>query len=244
MKKLLSFLFIISAGISYAQDNDYTMYKTLTIEPDNKNISKFGANLRYHNETYHSTGPYSATVWSIASGPDVGKYVWAVGPLKYKDINVQLGEEHDKHWNNKVMPFIADLGSLEYWKKIDNLSNNIEPQTSKVFISTYKISKGQSHRVIEYFTLVKKVMEDINKDNPWLVFANEFWQGNMGRHYFAISGFEDWSWLATHEENFKNKLIELNGENAWGEFLTMKSEIFEDSYDQIWIRLPGLSWVE
>lgn len=244
MKKLLSLLFVVIAGIAYAQDNDYTMYKTLTIEPDNKNIDKFGGNLRYHNETYHNTGPYSATVWSIASGPDVGKYVWAVGPLKYSDINIQLGEKHDEHWNKKVMPYIKNLGSLEYWKKNDKLSNNIEPTTSKVFITTYKLNKGQSYKVIEYFSLMQKVMNEINEGNPWLVFSNEFWQGNLGRHFFSISGFEDWSWLERQEDLFKKKIIELNGENAWGEFLQLKSEIFEDTYDQIWIRVPGLSWTE
>lgn len=223
-----------------SQDNGYTMYMSLSIKPDYSNLKKFNENMKVHNEKYHNSGAHIANVWSVASGPKIGEVVWMMGPLKYADLDAPLGKEHDEHWNNSIMPYVKSLGTLEYWKRNDKISNIEGDPRSKLYIRTSKINQGQSYRVNDFYSKINDVLKAMDGENPWSVYVNQFRQGDMGRHYAAVSGFNSW---AEFDENnhFKDKFIEVHGENSWTPFLNMQGEIFEDTYDEIWVLIPELA---
>ena len=240
MKKLLIIVFLAIPMLAQAQDDGYTMYMTLNIKPDNANLKKLSDNLKSHNEKFHNKGASSAIVWSVASGPGVGHLIWMMGPLTLADLDKSLGSDHDQNWNSTIMPYVKSLGTLEYWRRNDKLSNIEGDPRTKNLVRYFKVKKGEGYRVNGFFGKIRDVVKALDGENPWDVYVNEFRQGDMGRHYAVVTGFNNWAEL-DEDSGFKDKFIELNGEGAWQPFLNTSNDIFEDSYDEIIVLIPELS---
>lgn len=223
-----------------AQDDEYTMYQMLNIIPDNKNLGKLNENLKAHNEKFHKEGATAAIVWRVASGPNVGQLIWMRGPLKFADLDKPQGKEHDDHWANSVMPNVKKVGTLEYWKRNDKVSNVVGDPKPKIFVRIAVINDGQSYRVNDFYAKIGEAVKAMDGENPWAVWTNLFRQGDLGRHVADVSGFDNWAWI-DEDAKFREKFMEVHGENSWVPFLNMRSEIFEDSHDEIWILVPELS---
>ena len=162
------------------------------------------------------------------------------GPLKFADLDSPLGADHDEHWAESVMPYIKNIKTLEYWRRLDKISNVMENPSPKIYVRMFKINKGQSYRTNEMFGKVNEAIKHMDGDNPWAVWSNLFLQGDMGRHIAAVSGFNNWAWI-DEDDNFRKHYTEVHGENSWIPFINMQREIIEDSYDQIWVLDTELS---
>ena len=123
MKKLLVAVFLCVSFLVKGQDEGYTMFQMINLTPDNKNIGKLTENLKAHNEKFHNAGNLTAFVWSVATGPRIGQLIWMRGPLKFADLDNPQGKEHDDHWSKSVLPYVKKVGTLEYWKRNDKISN-------------------------------------------------------------------------------------------------------------------------
>ncbi len=223
-----------------AQDDEYTMYQMLNIIPDNKNLGKLNENLKAHNEKFHKEGATAAIVWRVASGPNVGQLIWMRGPLKFADLDKPQGKEHDDHWANNVLPNVKKIGTLEYWKRNDKVSNVVGDPKPKIFVRIAVVNDGQSYRVNDFYAKIGDVIKAMDGENPWAVWTNLFRQGDLGRHVADVSGFDNWAWI-DEDAKFRKKFMEVHGENSWVPFLNMRREIFEDSHDEIWVLVPELS---
>jgi len=138
------------------------------------------------------------------------------------------------------MPYVKSLGTLEYWKRNDKISNIEGDPRPKLYIRTSKVNDGQSYRVNDFYSKINDVQKAMDGENPWSVYVNQFIQGDLGRHYAAVRGFNTWAEL-DENKHFKEKFLEIHGKNSWGPFLNMQDEIFEDAYDEIWILIPELA---
>ncbi len=129
-KKTISLLMITAIALGAtltvnAQDEaPYTMWEQITITPDNSKLKVLGENMRKHNMKYHKEGTYDASVYSIATGPNIGKLVWMMGPLKFSDIDGRPSKGgHDEDWRDNIMPYVKKMTNGEYWKQDNKLSN-------------------------------------------------------------------------------------------------------------------------
>lgn len=244
-KKVLTFLlmtlFILGpVTILKAQEEPaYAMWESFYITPDNTKLKALGEAMAKHNKKYHNEGPYKANVYNVVSGPNTGKMVWRMGPLNYSHLDDRPSDNgHDEDWRDNVMPNIKKISMGEYWKqdaKVSNLDMITEdtPPYKILHVRFWEVAKGKGYQIDHLLGQISKAIKDMDGDNPWGVFDNEFRQGyKIGRH-LATVGFSK-SWAEYDDDmKFKEHFLKVNGENSWNAFDRGMSETFSNSWDEI-----------
>lgn len=222
-----------------AQENDYTMWESITLTPDNTKIKTLSENMRKHNQTYHKDGAYEAYVYTISTGPDIGKIVWEMGPLTYSHLDSRPSDNgHDEDWRDNIMPYVKKMSNGEYWKKDKKLSNTdmLDPNNNThplLFIRYFEIEKGEGHNFKHIFTQVSETIKAMDGENPWSLYYNEFRQGDLGRHVASVSPMKNWAEL-DKDDHFKEVFIKTHGEGSWQPFVENMNDTFSNSWDEIW----------
>lgn len=244
IKKTTSSLMMIAmvCGVFFtatAQENDYVMWESITLTPDNSNLKVLSENMRKHNQTYHKDGAYEAYVYNISTGPNIGKIVWEMGPLTYSHLDGRPSEGgHDEDWRDNILPYVKKMSNGEYWKKDKKLSNTdmLDPNSVShplLFIRYWEVTKGEGHNVNHLFTQISKTIKAMDGDNPWSVYYNEFRQGDMGRHIATVSPMKNWAEM-DKDDDFEKTFLKVNGENSWEAFIENMNDSFSNSWDEIW----------
>ncbi|MBL4939547.1 MAG: hypothetical protein JKY16_04605 [Lutibacter sp.] len=245
IKKTISFMMIVVMvfGIVLtikAQDKSYMMWESVTITPDHTKLKVLGENMKKHNQKYHKDGPYKAYVYNITTGPNIGKLVWEMGPLKYADLDGRPSSGgHDDDWRDNIMPYVKKMSNGEYWKKDIELSNTamLAPNTTShplLFIRYHEVVKGEGHNVNHLLTQISKTVKAMDGENPWGVYYNEFQQGyTIGRHISTVSFYKTWAEL-DEDQSFKKTFMKVHGENSWQTFLENMNDTFSNSWDEVW----------
>ncbi len=244
-KKVLSifilslFLFGPVSTLIAQEESTYAMWESFYITPDNTKLKALGESMANHNKKYHSEAPYNAVVYNVVSGPNTGKLVWRMGPLNYSHLdNRPSGDGHDEDWRDNVMPNIKKISTGEYWKQDDKVSNmsmvNAEtPPFQILHVRFFEVAKGQGHQINHLFKQISNTIKDMEGDNPWGLYDNEFRQGYViGRHLASVSFMKNW---AEYDEKnkFKEHFLKVNGDDSWNAFDKGMAETFSNSWDEI-----------
>ncbi len=222
------------------------IWESIMLTPDNTKLKVLGENMRKHNQKYHKEGPYSVTVYTIASGPNSGKMVWMMGPLKFADLDSRpAAGGHDDDWQDNVMPYVKKTESGEYWQQDDAVSNTgmLTPNASDyplLFIRYWEINSEHGHGLDRVLKQISDAVKALEGDNPWGVYENLFRQGKMGRHYATVSFSKKW---AEYDEDPKFKMAyeKIHGADSWDAFIRDTDQIFDDSWDEVWVYDKNLS---
>ena len=104
------------------------MWEAIFLTPDNTKLKVLGENMRAHNRKYHNEGAHKATVYNVTTGPDVGKIIWMMGPLQYKDMDTRpAAGGHDEDWRDNIMPYVKKMEHGEHWTQdVKNSNTSIE----------------------------------------------------------------------------------------------------------------------
>ena len=244
MKKLLIAVFLCIPVLLFAQDKEekkYTMYETIYLKPDGENAAKLIENLKAHNKKYHNKAPYSAYVFNVANGPNAGQMIWMMGPLTFADLDNRPSKDgHDDDWMKNVVPYLAGTGTVEYWKRDDDLSNIVGEPRPMAYNRFWKVDRDNGFLVDGLLKQISATIKAMEGENPWGVWDNMFRQGDMGRHIVTSSGMNNWAEM-DDDQNFKETFIKVHGENSWMTFVQSMDIAFEDSFDEIWVIQPELS---
>jgi hypothetical protein len=231
-----------------AQDNtpSDSMLESIMLTPDNTKLKVLGENMRKHNQKYHKEGAYKSTVYAISTGPNVGKIVWMMGPLKYTHLDSRPAEGgHDDDWRDNIMPYIKKMNAAEYWKQDIERSNTsmLDGDASKypvLRVRYFEVTPGHGYTVNRLFSQVKATLESIEGEYPWGVYDNEFLQGDLGRHIAAVSFMKNW---AEFDEDIKfvEAFEKLYGNNSYNTFTNMRNDTFSNRWDEIWVYDKNMS---
>ncbi len=222
------------------------IWESILITPDNTKLKILGENMRKHNQKYHKQGPYSVTVYSISSGPNTGKMVWMMGPLKFADLDGRpAAGGHDEDWRDNVLPYVKKLESGEYWQQDDKVSNTamLTPNVSDypiLGVRYWEINSEHGHgldRILKQISDAVKAMDGVN---PWGVYENLFRQGDLGRHFATVSFSKKWAEF-DEDPKFKTAFDKVHGANAWDAFIRDSDQVFDNSWDEIWVYDKNLS---
>ncbi|MDH3649902.1 MAG: hypothetical protein OEQ53_09470 [Saprospiraceae bacterium] len=245
MKKLITLLVMVIPMVVWAQA-DYSMYQTIYLKPDLKNLKTLGENLAAHNKKFHSEGPHSAVVWQVVSGPKSGGMVWAMGPCTFSDLdNRPAGDDHQSDWRDNVLSLLKDASNVEYWRQIDDLSVGAGgPPSPMIRVRYSSVVRGQGYRVRGLFKKMSDAIKAMEGDQTWGVYVNELQQGyENGRHWATTSGFDSWSEF-DEDGTFRETFVKVHGENSWVPFLNEIREVFSNTWDEMWRLRPDLSGVD
>ena len=225
----------------YGQDDAAEpMWETIMLTPDNTKLKVLAENMRAHNQKYHKEGAHQSTVYTISTGPNTGKIIWMMGPLKFADLDTRPAEGgHDEDWRDNIMPYIKKMSHGEYWQGDMKLSNTsmMDGDASEypiVFVRYWKIKAGHGHNIEHMLGMVSETVKAMEGENPWGVYYNLFRQGDMGRHVATVGFSKNW---AEYDEDpiFKKTFLKTHGENSWDGFVRNMDMTFEDSWDEIWV---------
>lgn len=240
-------VFTFSTSVN-AQDEseDYTMWQSIMLTPDFKNLKTLQENMRKHNETYHKEGPYSAAVFNITTGPNAGNIIWQMGPMMFKHNDERPGEgAHNQDWRDNIMPYIKKMHTIEYWTQDDKKSNTsmlAGPEFTHpiLFIRYFEIANDHDYTMNTHFKEISETIKSIPGENPWGLYYNQFLQGDLGRHVASVRFYKDW---ADFEKDikFKEAYEKLYGENQWDVFLKRIDDTFENQWDEIWVYNKNMS---
>ncbi len=243
MRKLLVSVLLIIPILIQAQDNSYTMFETIILNPDGKNPTKLQAEMKAHNAKFHNSGPHTAAVWIISTGPNAGKMIWAMGPLNYADLDTRpQGDDHDNDWA-KVMAHINGIGTIEYWKRDDKLSNVVGDPTPMLYVRYWEVNNKYAFLVDGLLKQISATVKAMEGENPWAVWDNEMRQGNLGRHMATVSNMKNWAEM-DDDPKFMDTFKKVHGDDSWIPFLRSMGIAFKNSWDEVWTLAPEMGGAE
>jgi len=243
MKHFFSMLTLMLPLLLCAQSEGYEQFETIYLKPDNQQLKELHAAMKAHNQTYHNSGPYQATVFSVQNGEMTGWLVWLMGPCTFAESDARPGsKEHDDDWAYNVMRYVKDQAYGEWWRRNDDYSveRADAPQVDKFYIRYMNVEKDQQHRVDGVMKKLSAAIKEVGDKNSWSVYDNMFRQGAAGRHMCSVSGFGTWAEL-DEDWKFKAAFEKVHGENTLSGFILEMQEVFSNSWDEIWTAIPELS---
>jgi len=237
---LVALIFGTNFSVIAQDDDSYTMWEQITITPDNTKLKVLGENMRKHNMKYHKDGPYTANVYNIASGPNIGKMVWMMGPLKFSDLDGRPSKGgHDEDWRDNIMPYVKKMTNGEYWKQDAKLSNTSMLKPGEVThpllrVRYHEVAKDHGYSLDSLLKQISETIKAMDGENPWGVYDNHFRQGyTIGRHLATVSFLKNWSEF-DEDNNFKATFLKVHGENSWDAFVDGMGDSLTNSWDEIW----------
>ncbi len=251
-KKVLSLiiltLFLLGpiATLKAQEESTYAMWESFYITPDNTKLKALGEAMSKHNKKYHKEGPHTALVYNVVSGPNIGKMVWQMGPLNFSHLDDRpAAGGHDEDWRDNVMPNVKKLSSGEYWKQDNDVSNTsmLEGDVGSyplLHIRFFEVTDGHGYQIEHLMDQIGKAVKDMDGENPWGLYDNQFRQGNIGRHLATVRFHKNWAEYDT-DSKFKESFLKLNGEDSWDAFTKGMRTSFSNSWDEIWEYNANLS---
>ena len=255
MKKNLCTLLVIFAVLFGANpemaaqaDSDVVpMWESIVLTPDNTKLKVLGENMRKHNQTYHKEGPHRATVYNISTGPDVGKIIWMMGPLQYKDFDSRPAVGgHDEDWRDNIMPYVKKMEHGEHWTQ-DVKNSNTSMLTGDAgeypiqFIRYWEVNLEHSHNVETMLKHISETIKAMGGNNAFGVYYNAYRQGSrIGRHIATVSFYKNWAEF-DEDPTFKATYQKVHGENSWDAFIRNMDQVMDNSWDEIWVYDKNLS---
>ena len=244
IKKLLSsfILLLLILGpatiLTAQEDSSYAMWESFYITPDKTKLKALGEAMAKHNKKYHNEGPHMAAVYNVVTGPNTGKLIWRMGPLNYSHLDDRPADGgHDEDWRDNVMPNIKKISTGEYWKQDNTFSNTAmlegADHVNILHVRFWEVAKGKGHQINHLFQQISNAVKDMDGDNPWGVYYNEFRQGyTIGRHIATVMFLDNWAEY-DEDDNFKEHFVKVNGEKSWDAFDKGMSETFSNSWDEV-----------
>ena len=243
---IMMLVMLLGVSFTLVAQEDYKLWEDIMLTPDFTKLKILETNMRKHNQTYHKSGPYEASVYNIVSGPNSGNIIWEMGPMMYKhnDTRPDSGG-HDEDWRDNVMPYIKKMHTIEYWRADDKLNNTgmLDGDQTKypiMFVRYYEVEDGLTPGVNLFFERVSKTVKALDGVNPWGIYYNEFRQGDLGRHIATFSFSPNWADF-DRDVNWVENFNKVNGENSWQNQLELEQITFKNQWDEIWVYNKNMS---
>ena len=240
MKKIITLLVALffSSSMLAEDAKTYTQFDTFRFSVSGEDTKKLTKNMRKHIKKYHGEGPYKAKIYNIATGVDVGQYVWVMGPLTFAEADARPeNKKHDDDWADNIGPYLASGEHGEFWRYeeglvIDNMAKDAgEPKLWNTrFLS---VNPGQGERINGLMKQIKDTLDKIGKVKHWAVMDNQLTQGILnGRHLMTISAMDSWAEF-DEDWKFEEQFEGLHGKDSFKKFLSDYNEIFTNSWEEV-----------
>lgn len=232
---LLITLFISHSAFSQESDTDYSMAVLVFMDVKVGSENAFEKATIEHNEKFHNEIPNLGSLDQIMSGSQAGTYVWIKGPCTFTDIgNLDLGDDHDNHWDKEVAPYIQSYGAQEYWKMNDKLSYAKIPDAERKFSNIWllDINRGDYYR---FEAIMTKIVEAYDKkgSGTMRMYENQF-GGAEGRDVAIVWDIKNMAELDIDDGGIKGAYEEINGEDSWNTML--------DEWEAVTVSVNRMLW--
>lgn len=241
MKTIFTWILLLPFLV-ISQNTEYSVFENGLITANPTQVKQFEAGMASHNKKYHSDDVYGARVYTVNNGPNVGKYMWVMGPLPWSAFDNRPAQEgHDDDWNNNVIAYATSEGNQTYWKYEAALSSISKDFTVKnMLLDFYDVKRFKGKNALELLGKIKKVMTDKFPNEIYGIYTNEFPSTKEGRDIAYISFYDKSSWLGEDRE-FAKKYDEVHGNGSFETFLKDWEAVTEGSESELWNYSTALS---
>ena len=98
----------------------------------------------------------------------------------------------------------------------------------------------QGYRIGGLFKQLSETIKSLEGDFVWAVYNNQFRQGDLGRHYAIVTGFDKWGDL-DEDVQFVKAFEKIHGEGSFDRFREAMAETFSNTVDEFWSIIPEFS---
>lgn len=224
------------------QNQQYAVFENAILTPQPDKIQQFEEGMATHNKRFHASEPYGARVYYISNGPNVGKYMWAMGPVSWSALEERPDDQaHDDDWTNNVAKYMTADSDQTYWRFNTELSNFPEDFTvDKLLVDMYDVKRFENEKMMTATEKVANVMKEKFPDMTYGIYTNEMPSTKDGRDMAMVFFFDDMAWMG-EDPKFVQAFEEMHGEESWKDFMKEWGEITDGKQSELWIFDPELS---
>lgn len=208
-------MLLASTGLSQEQETDnYQMTEITYILPKIGMEVSFVNSMQEHFDLFHKENLYKGHLDHILTSDEAGWYVWVMGQCMYTNIDTEAGDgNHNNHWAERVVPFIAKYGRTEYWRFNKKLSyQTVETFSKYSNVWFVDVNRGMYNRFESFMIKINQAYKKRGDGNVQ-VYDNQFNAGD-GREVCLIWGFSKWTEL-NDDADIKNSYEEIYGKGSW-----------------------------
>lgn len=222
---------------------EYGVIENGLLTPNPAQITQFEAGLAAHNKKYHAAGAYAANVYEISNGPNVGSYVWSMGPTTWSAMDNRPAQKdgHDADWTNNVLKYIMPEGNQTYWKTVREMSRFPKDFTEKhLLVDYYDVKRGMMKDAMALVEKIHKVYSEKLPDDTYGIYTNEFSSTKEGRDLAVVSFYDNLGRIG-QDNGMDKKFDEVYGNGSWDKFLKDWYNVTNGGETELWKFRPDLS---
>lgn len=243
MRNLILLVLLVPFLVISQTSDEYMVFENAMITVHPSKVADFEKGVAAHNKQFHSDGTYGARVYWISNGKNVGRYIWAMGPLPWAAMDDRPAQEgHDEDWNTNVLPYLELDSDQTYWRFHPDKSNF--PATfalKNLWVRTFDMKRFTSEKSNELLAMIHKTMVEKMPEETFGVYTNEFPSMSDKKDVAFVNFFSNSAWIG-EDGKFTEKFEEVHGEGSFKNFLTEWEAITEGtSSNEIWVFREDLS---
>ncbi len=242
--KNLFLLLLLCPLILGAQDTEYLIFENHMFTPAPDKVLQFESLLGAHNKKYHGAGPYGVRVYSIVSGVNSGKYIYAMGPTRWSALDMRPNDNaHNLDWTGNVVPYILPQTNTVYWKFDTELSRFPKDfEVSKLMVWQVDVERNSFEKIMALLGQVNKVYAQKFPEDSYGIYINELGSTKQGDDIAIVWFFDKYSWMSD-DNAFDKKFDEVHGAGSWTKFMSEWMASTEGIEREIWEYREDLSGI-
>lgn len=222
--------------------DSYAIFENAMITANPAKIKEFETGMAAHNKKFHASETYGARVYWISNGPNIGKYMWVMGPLPWSAMDQRpAAVGHDTDWNSNVLPYVMAEGDQDYWRFRADYSNfpaDFDLKNLLVFMVDIKRFE-ETNFMDKVVKKVQKVYLEQYPDLPYGVYTNEL--ANMyGKDFAWVDFFSESAWMGKGDD-FPQKFEAVHGPGSFTSFLNDVEATTLGETEELWNYREDLS---
>ena len=242
MKKTIttSFVAMLISIVTWAQTPN-VVWETSYIDPKTDQMMDLQKAMKAHNNKFHATTPYRASVWQVTTGKRTGHLLWVMGPFTWADLDKRpSGDDHTSDWAGNVMPKTNGMKDGYYWEGVEGFnyrpSEDFMPKIMQV--RSFDLKRGKWDEFKHVLSMVMKVYQEKKLGHSIALYDNVVPDGDLDA--IIVWQYENYAYW-DKDLNFQKAFEEIHGDNSWFQFLEALDDIIDDTDDELLEVIPDMS---
>ena len=243
MRNLVFLMLLVPLLVISQTTDEYMVFENATITVHPSKVADFEKGVAAHNKKFHTDEIYGARVYWVSNGKNVGKYIWAMGPLPWSAMDGRPAQEgHDEDWQNNVLPYMELDADQTYWRFHPDKSNFPNAFDLKnLWVRTFDMKRFTGEKSDKLLAMIHKTMVEKMGDETFGVYSNEFPSMTDKKDIAFVNFFSNSGWIG-EDGKFAEKFNEVHGEGSFANFLKEWEAITHGtSTNEIWVYREDLS---
>ena len=166
IKRFLIILFPVLTFVTISAQ-DYIMFRTVVLELRNgEHLALQEGVKKYNSKYYNGKNSPKAYLWYTHTGPNSGTYNWAIGPMKFSQMDSKFSKEQIKDWEKNVQKYAIARDHM-FMVRDESMTYNPENEiiAEKILVKRLLVKQGGLAPLQEVEKAVTSIADVLRKTN-------------------------------------------------------------------------------